>query len=72
MDSVIVMQPRTALESAGPSAILVFGASRRCDQFDRLSQKLESIPLWCEAPPQMYIVCRTDIGSTIALDLQQK
>jgi len=48
------------------------GASRRCGLFDRLSEKRESMPLSCEAPPQRYIFCGADIGSTIALDLQQK
>jgi len=30
------------------------------------------MPLSCEAPPQRYIFCGGNIGSTIALDLQQK
>jgi len=43
------MQPGTNLGSAGPQAILVFGAPCRCDLFGRLSEKRGSVPLVCVA-----------------------
>jgi len=50
---------------------LSFGAPSRCDLFGRLSEKRESTPLLCVAPPQKYIFCCTDFGSTFALNVQQ-
>jgi len=52
--------------------LIVFGAPRRCDRFDRLSEKRESMPLLCAVPPPKSIFCCADFGSKIALDLQQK
>jgi len=64
--------PGTDLGSAGPKAILILGAPSRCDLFGRLSEKSESMPLLCVVPPQNYIFCCADFGSTFALNVQQK
>ena len=42
----------TDLGSAGYSAIIVLAAPSRCDLFDRLSEKRESMPFLCVVPPQ--------------------
>jgi len=62
----------THLGRAGPRAILVLGAPSRCDQFARLSEKRESMPLLCVVPPQKSIFCCAYFGFTFALDVQQK
>jgi len=64
--------PGTDLGSAGPKAILILGRPSRCDLFGRLSEKPESMPLLCVVPPQNYIFCCADFGSTSALNGQQK
>jgi len=66
------MYPGTNLGSAGYEATLVLEAPNRCDQFGRLSEKRESMPLLCVVPPQKSIFCCADFGSTFALDVQQK
>jgi len=58
----------TDLGSAGPKAILGFGAPRNCDLFGRLCKKRESIPLLRVVPPEKSILCGADFGSTITLD----
>jgi len=62
----------TDLGSAGPQAILVLGAPRKCDLFGRLSEKRESMPLLYVGPPEKSVFYCANFGSTIALDLQQK
>jgi len=68
----LVMKAGMDLGSAGPYAILAFGAPRRCDLFGRLSENTWKYPLLWVAPPQQSIFCGSDFGSGIALNLQQK
>ena len=49
-----------------------FWVSRKCDLFSRLSEKRESMPFLCVAPPEKFIFLCAHFGSTIGFDLQQK
>jgi len=63
---------RDGFRERGALGHLSFGAPSRCDLFGRLSEKRESMTLLCIAPPQKYIFCCGNFGSTFALNVQQK
>ena len=63
---------RDGFKERGALGHLSFGAPRKCDLFGRLSEKHKSMTLSWVVPFQKSIFCGSDIGSTIALDLQHK